>query len=429
MTEPGPLLSPSSNLAAYRAAGGGIALDRARTIGPDAVIAEIRAAGLRGRGGAGFPTAIKWAGVRAEGGERFVVCNAAEGEPGTFKDRAIIRANPYQVVEGLAVAAMAIGATAAYVATKSRYAIEVEALEAAVAEMADAGMLEDVPLAVTTGPDEYLFGEEKALLEVVAGRDARPTLYPPYVAGLFGTPTSPNPTVVNNVETLAHVSHILREGAEWFRSRGTAESPGTMVFTVSGDVRREAVVELPLGTPLSWLVFGVGEGLEAGRRPKAVLSGVSNGPLLRVDLDTPLTFEALRRAGAGLGSGGFIVYDDTTCMAEVGAVLGGFLAVESCGQCPPCKLGTGALAERFDRIHRGDGDAGTLEELAAWTQRVTDSNRCGLGAAGRDLAGGIIERFWDELVAHLDGGCPGHRDLKVPKLDTYDATAGRFATS
>ena len=423
----GGLLAVVEDLDAHRAAGGGVAVERARTVGPEATIAEIRAAGLRGRGGAGFPTAIKWSGVRGESGERYVVCNGAEGEPGTFKDRAILRANPYQVIDGVVIAALAVGASAAYVAVKAAFRPEIDRLETALAEMADAGMTGDLPIAVVTGPDDYLFGEEKALLEVVAGRDPKPTLYPPYVSGLFGTPTSPNPTVVNNVETLAHVPSILREGAEWFRSRGTEDSPGTMVFTVSGDVRRERVVELGLGTPLSWLVYGVGEGLEAGRRPKAILSGVSNAPLTAADLDTPLEFGALQRAGAGLGSGGFIVYDDTTCLLEAGAVLGGFLAAESCGQCPPCSLGTAALAERFDVLHEGAGDTGTVEELAAWTQRVTDANRCGLGAAGRDLAAGIVERFWDDVAGHLDGSCPGHRGLTVPKLVDHDGD--RFTRS
>ena len=418
---------PPSNLDQYRSVGGGVAIERAEMIGPEAVIAEIRASGLQGRGGAGFPTAIKWASVRGQPGDSYVVCNAAEGEPGTFKDRAILRSNPYQVIEGLAVAAYAVGASAAYIAIKASFAAEREALERALAEMVDAGMIGRVPTAVTVGPQDYLFGEEKALLEVVAGCDPLPTLYPPYVSGLFGSPQHPNPTVVNNVETLAHVSHILRNGAEWFRSRGTDESPGTMVFTVSGDVRSEGVAELALGTPLSWLIYGVGGGFEAGRGPKAVLSGVSNVPLTAAQLDTPLTFGDLRRVGSGLGSGGFVVFDDTTCMAEVGAVYGRFLADESCGQCPPCKLGTTALADLFGSLHGGSGDAGTLEEVAAWTQRVTDANRCGLGAAGRNLAIGILERFWDDLVAHLDGGCPGDRGIGVPNITGWDGATGRFS--
>lgn len=427
MSRAGFLLTRMEDLDAYRADGGGVALERASRLGPEAVATQIRASGLRGRGGAGFPTGLKWQGLQREEEEpRYLVCNAAEGEPGTYKDRALMRANPYQLIEGVAVAALAVGAEEAYIATKARFTPQIERLRAAMEQMAEADMVGDIPITLVEGPDDYLFGEEKALLEVIAGRDPLPTLYPPYINGLFAGGDDPNPTVVNNVETLSNVPHIMQHGAEWFRSMGTADSPGTMVFTISGDVQHEGVVELPLGTPLAVLVYGFGEGLAAGRRIKAMVSGVSNVPLTAADIDTPMDFEAMAAAGSGLGSGGYIVYDDTACIAQVAGMLSAFLWRESCGQCPPCKLGTGELTGRFESIAAGEGDVGDLEDALAWTERVTDANRCGLGAGQRALAKGFLERHWDELVGHLEEGCPGHRERLLPSFAGYDEIAGRF---
>jgi NADH:ubiquinone oxidoreductase subunit F (NADH-binding) len=230
---------------------------------------------------------------------------------------------------------------------------------------------------------------------------------------------------VNNVETLSNVPHILRNGPDWFRSFGTEDSPGTMVFTVSGDVRRHAVAELPMGTPLSVLVHGVGEGFAEGRSLKAAVSGVSNPPLPPERIDTPMDFGSMKRIGSGLGSGGFVAFDDTVCMAEVAAQLSRFLWIESCGQCPPCKLGTGALTERFEALVGSQADAGTLEEAVAWTSRVSDANRCGLGAGQQALAAGFLEDFWDDFVVHMDADCGRDRSgMLLPKL--VDLDDGRF---
>ncbi len=420
---------PIASLDDYLAVGGGEGLSRALEIGPEDTIAEVRRAGLRGRGGAGFPTGIKWRGLRADpASTKYVVCNGAEGEPGTFKDRWLLRTNPYQVLEGLQIAAFAVGAAEAFIAIKRRFRPEGIALKRALTEMSEAGLTGDLPVGIVEGPDDYLFGEEKALLEVVEGNDPLPRLYPPYVQGLFEEADESKPAVVNNVETLSNAPHILRNGADWFRSMGTEESPGTMVFTVSGDVRREAVAELELGTPLSFLVYGIGEGLRAGRRVKAALSGVSNRPVPGRLLDTPLSFEGMSAIRSGLGSGGFIVYDDTTCMAQVGHILSGFLHRESCGQCPPCKLGTGALRDLFGEVQSGRSDGGEVDEIAAWILRVTDANRCGLGSGQQVLADGIYGEFGEDLIHHLDGaGCPSPRELKVPSFVDWDREAGEFA--
>lgn len=428
MSEPFLLpAEPVESLDAYLAAGGGQGLEKATAIGPDKVISTIRDSLLRGRGGAGFPTGIKWQGLRHDASaKKSIVCNAAEGEPGTFKDRALMRANPYQLVEGIIIAANAVGASEAFVGVKASFTEELERLKAALTEMSASGLTGDVSVGIAEGPDDYLFGEEKALLEVVEGNDPLPRLVPPYVQGLFATGDDANPVAVNNVETLSNVPHIVSRGADWFRSMGTPESPGTMVFTVSGDVEREGVVELEMGTPLSFLVYGVGEGTAPGREAKAIVSGVSNEPLPAALFETPMSFEGLRAAGSGLGSGGFVVYDDTACMARVGEVLSSFLNRESCGQCPPCKLGTEAIAERLGRLHGSERRTADLEEIVAWTTRVTDANRCGLGGGQQALARGLVEQFWDELSGHLDGHCPSDRAVPLPKLRDYDAAVGRF---
>ncbi|HEY8092648.1 MAG TPA: SLBB domain-containing protein, partial [Acidimicrobiales bacterium] len=272
----------------YLAAGGGEGLRVARQIGPEATIEEITAAGLRGRGGGGFPTGAKWASVRAAGGgRRYVVANGAEGEPATFKDRALMRLDPYRIVEGTAIAAFALGAPEAFVATKATYAREIALLRRAVIEMGSGGLLGDLTITIVAGPDEYLFGEEKALLEVIEGRDPLPRELPPWQHGLFATvaigwesgaagsnlePAS-NPTAVNNVETLAAAAHILARGATWYRSVGTAASPGTILTTVVGAVRRPGVHEVELGTRFSDLLERCGGPLP-GRSFKAALSGV-----------------------------------------------------------------------------------------------------------------------------------------------------------
>jgi len=431
---------PVGSVEAYEAAGGGEGLRRAHALGPTATIEVVAKARLRGRGGGGFPTGVKWRSVAdaGEGQRRFVVCNAAEGEPGTFKDRALIRANPFQLLEGIAIASYAVGAEQAYIGLKAGYEIEARRIEAAVRDMTAAGILGDVPINVVTGPDDYLLGEEKGLLEAIEGRPPFPRWYPPYVLGLHaGMPAGVgaasvgwderfNPAVVNNVETLSNVPHILRNGVEWFRSIGTEDSPGSMVFTVSGDVRRETVFELPLGTPLAFLVHGVGDGVAEGRRIGAVFPGVANAPIPERLLDVPLDFSSLQAVGSGLGSGGMIVYDDTACVVGAAMTFSRFLAVESCGQCPPCKLGTGALTERLRSLEEGAADLMTIDEIQAWVRQVTDANRCGLGAGEQALVAGLFRMFPEVVADHVGRGCTSTRDVPIPKIVDWLPEAGRF---
>lgn len=432
--------TPVDSLVAYQAMGGGVGLAEARRIGPDAVIERITRARLRGRGGAGFPTGLKWRGVAdaPAGQHRYLVCNAAEGEPGTFKDRALIRGNPYQLLEGIAIGALAVGADVAYVGIKETYVGEIARLDAAATEMLAAGELGDIPIHIVTGPDDYLLGEEKGLLEAIEGRQPLPRLLPPYILGLHvgessgvGSATSGwddqyNPTAVNNVETFSHVPHILAKGADWFRAIGTADTPGTLVATVSGDVVTETVVEVPAGTPLSVLIHGYAGGTPDGRPVAVVFSGASNAPITPDLLDTPLDFASMAAIGSGLGSTGMIVHDDTACPIQAAIQLSRFLAIESCGQCPPCKLGSRTLTERLITIHDGHGDATVIEELAAWTGRVTDANRCGLGAGERSLVAGLLRSFLDELADHAQHGCRRPRTVRLAKMTDWDPDAGRF---
>jgi NADH-quinone oxidoreductase subunit F len=405
---------PIPDLAAYQAAGGGEGLQRALELGGPAVVEMVRQSGLRGRGGAGFPTGIKWKGVAADSQPRAVVCNAAEGEPGTSKDRTILVRDPYRVIEGMAIAAVAVGASTAYLGIKARFTEPISRLDVAAREMAAAGMLDGIDFRVVEGPDDYLLGVETALLEVIQGNDPLPRTVPPYIQGLVAPDGTEHATVVNNVETLANVPGIIAQGSAWFRSIGTDRSPGTMVFTVSGDVKTPAVAELPMGTPLSFLIFGPGGGMRSEHPAKLIVSGASNRPLTASEIDTPMSFEGMEAIGSGLGSGGFIVYDETTCAVEVGLLLSTFLQRGSCGQCPPCKLGTTAYMNGFGLLMEGRASIDDVDDLTAWLTRVTDANRCGLGAGQRELARGLLGNFASDVDACLEGRCQGHRGLTLP---------------
>jgi NADH:ubiquinone oxidoreductase subunit F (NADH-binding) len=421
---------------------GGLGLKRSVDIGPEATIAQVTQSGLRGRGGGGFPTGRKWEGVVAQGGtHRYVVANGAEGEPGTFKDRALMRANPYQLVEGLVIAAFSVGAREAFLCLKASFEPELEAVTRAVTEMQESGICRDCQITIVRGPDEYLFGEEKAMLEVIEGKAPLPRLFPPYEHGLFATAPQTgwqasenepghvgrhesNPTLVNNVETLSNVPHILAKGADWFRSMGTEASPGNVVCTVVGDVVAPDVGEVELGTPLRAVLDAVGSGVAAGRTVKAVFSGVANPVIPEPLLDVALSYEGLAGVGSGMGAAGFIVYDDTACMVEVARQFSRFLWVESCGQCPPCKLGSGEITERLERLQAGAADVDAVSEIGAWLGKVTDGNRCFLAVEERLAVGSVLGAFPEEIVEHIEsGGCPRPRPLPFPKL--VDLAGGR----
>jgi NADH-quinone oxidoreductase subunit F len=442
---------PVADLGAWRALGGGDGLAAARRLGREGTIDELRASGLRGRGGGGFPTGAKWAGVAAgRGTHRYVVANAAEGEPGTFKDRRLMRDNPFQLIEGVAIAAFAIGATDAFIGLKASFGTEIDRLQQALAEMTAEGLAGDVPINIVPGPEEYLLGEEKALLEVIEGKDPLPRLLPPYLHGLFSTapqmgwisaplepghrgPHESNPTLVNNAETLSNVPWILARGPQWFRTLGTPSSPGTVVATVVGDVAHPVVTEVEMGTRLSALLGGPAGGPLPGRTWKAAFSGVANPVVDASRFHLPMTYEDFTAHGTGLGAAGFIVYDDTACMVDVARMFSQFLSVESCGQCPPCKLGSGEITERLERIEHGSGTDDDVNRIGSWLGQVTDGSRCYLATEEREVVSSILRCFPEEFAEHLETGrCPRPRDLVLPKVVdladghvTYDEAQAR----
>jgi NADH-quinone oxidoreductase subunit F len=431
---------PVSSLDDYVARGGGQGLDVAHKFGPEATTEEVTAAGLRGRGGGGFLTGRKWESIRQAGsGTHYAVCNAAEGEPATFKDRALMRANPYQAVEGLAIAAFCVDAESAYLCLKASFEREREAVTRAVREMDRAGVLGDLTVTVVAGPEEYLLGEEKAMLEVIEGKEPLPRLFPPFQHGLFATgpqqgweATTPsrsdmpesNPTLVNNLETLSNVPHILARGADWFRSMGTDESPGTVCCTIVGDVQRPDVLEVEMGTRLSEVVDRCGGPLP-GRQFRAAFSGVANAVLTPDRFGTPLTYEAMAAAGSGLGAAGFAVYDDSACMVEVARAFSRFLYVESCGQCRSCKFGCGEITRALERIEAGAGTDADIGSIGERLQTVTDQVRCYLAAEEQLVVASLLREFSDEFAEHLEGRCrvPVARPITVPKVvDMVDGT-------
>jgi NADH-quinone oxidoreductase subunit F len=440
---------PVRSVGEYRARGGGAGLRTARSLGPWRTAEEVTLSGLRGRGGGGFRTGRKWLSVleaSRDDERRFVVGNGAEGEPGTFKDRAILRHNPYQVIEGLAIAALTVRASRAFLAVKASFTREVEILRRALVEMRAVGLAGDVPISLVLGPDSYLFGEEKALLEVIEGEDPLPRRDPPYMHGLFASGPqmgwsahdggdaageAANPTIVNNVETLATVPHVLANGAEWYRALGTWDSPGTTVFTVVGDVVRPGYAELELGTSVRDVIDIVGGGTLPGRSVKAVFSGVANGVITADDLDVPATYEHLGAIGSGLGSAGLIVYDDTADMLAVARMFARFLHVESCGQCGACKLHSGAISDTLARVERSEAGDRDIDELGAALRMVTDQNRCYLPVELQTVIASILREFPDDFVTHLEGTPTPSRLYRLPQIVdladgtvTYDARIG-----
>ena len=418
---------------AYISAGGGAALNKALTMPREQIIAEVKKSGLRGRGGGGFPTGMKWAGVAHDPcPTKYLVCNGSEGEPGSFKDHMLMRKNPYQLLEGIAIAAYAINARKAFLGIKASSRKEVSALSRAIDEMLERNVLGPTPIELVLGPEDYLFGEEKALLEVIEGRDAMPREAdnPPYVDGLFITdPAEPNPTVVNNVETLSNIPHIIRDGAAWFRTIGTPDSPGTMIFTVCEDVQRPGVYELPMGTPLRSLIYDFAGGPLPGRQFKAFLSGVANPVVLPSRLDTPMDFNSLRAIGSGLGSGGFIVYDDTACMVRVAHMFAKFLWLESCNQCSSCKVGTNQSMIYLQKLIEGSGDETDIEFVIEGAMMAPHGNRCYLPVEHSLSCPSIIGSFSKEFIEHYRRGCQGCRYSMLPKIHDLDEAKHTFTYS
>lgn len=426
---------PVAQLAEHVAGGGGAGLARARSIGPDAVRADVRAAGLRGRDAVGGDVAAGWAAVcaaPAEAGPRYLVAIGTDSEPGSFVDRALLRVNPYAVLEGLVIAALAIGARDAFVVIRRSFAREYEILADAIADAELAGWLDDVSVKAVRAPDEYLSGEPRAALEVIEGRPPLPRRGAPHVDGLFGAERADtpdpgrhrpaNPTVVESLETLANLGPILREGPAWFRSRGTAISPGHLLITVTGDVRRHRVAEVELGRPLVDVLDEVGDGFLPSAPAKAVLNGVSSPVLTRNRLGSPLSWEGLAAAGASLGRAAFQVFGEGTDMVGLAHGIASFLYVESCGWCPPCKFGGGEVTAHLARLQAGVGRIGDIETVLARLAGIVDGRQCELAAQHRDVVASVIRAFPGDFAAAVQDG---YRGTPVPVRGLADLVAGR----
>jgi NADH-quinone oxidoreductase subunit F len=399
------------DLTSYCAAGGFAEL--ARGLGertPDDIVGVLRAAGLRGRGGAGFPTAEKWATVsRADDPVRFVVCNGDEGDPGAFMDRMVLESFPFRVLEGMLIAARVVRARLGFLYIRAEYPLATRRMRAAIAECERAGLLGgNAPmLEVVEGAGAFVCGEETALLASIEGRRGMPAPRPPYPAerGLWG-----HPTLVNNVETFAVVSWILRHGAAEFRKQGTAQSPGTKAFALAGDIQRGGLVEVPMGLTLRRIIEEVGGGTNDGRPFKAIqVGGPSGGCIPYAASDVPVDYEALLSAGAMMGSGGLVVLGQRDCIVDIVLYFLRFTASESCGRCVPCRMGSRKLLGLLDALATGTAKAGVLEDLEETAAYVKANSLCGLGRSAPNPVISALRHFRSEFEAHVEGRCPAGR--------------------
>ena len=380
---------------------------------PKEVIEVIKASGLRGRGGAGFPTGLKWSFAEKNPGPKFMICNADEGDPGAFMDRAVLEGDPHTVIEAMTIAGYAIGANQGYVYVRAEYPLAVERLEIAIKQAYGYGLLGknilnsgfDFDLEVRLGAGAFVCGEETALMASIEGERGMPRNKPPFPAnqGLWK-----RPTVINNVETLANIPVIILKGAEWFASIGTEKSKGTKVFALGGKINNTGLVEIPMGTTLREVVFNIGGGIPKGKTFKAVQTGgPSGGCLTTKHLDTPIDYDNLIAAGSMMGSGGMIVMDEDNCMVDVARFFLDFTVDESCGKCTPCREGTKRMLEILDMICDGKGTMDDLNELETLANTIKDSALCGLGQTAPNPVLSTLANFRSEYIAHVvDKQCP-----------------------
>ena len=403
------------NIDEYIAFDGYKALEKVLTsMTPDDVVNEIKASGLRGRGGAGFPTGLKWEFTKkAVGDQKYVACNADEGDPGAFMDRSVLEGDPHALVEAMAIAAYAVGATKGYVYVRAEYPIAVRRLQRAIDQAREYGLLGkgifgtefEFDLEIRLGAGAFVCGEETALMESVEGHRGEPRPRPPFPAnkGLFG-----KPTLLNNVETYANITQIILNGAEWFGSIGTEKSKGTKVFAVGGNINNVGLVEVPMGTTLREIIFDIGGGIPGGREFKAAQTGGPSGGCIPAEhLDTPIDYESLSAIGSMMGSGGLIVMDDTKCMVNIAKFFLDFTVDESCGKCPPCRIGTKRMNEILDRLTNGQGKEGDIEKLEELAKNIKRSSLCGLGQTAPNPVLSTLKYFRNEYEAHIkEKRCP-----------------------
>ncbi len=410
------------DIAAYITAGGyGAAKKVFKSLTPEKTIEIIKKSGLRGRGGAGFPTGLKWEICRkVDSEQKYIICNADEGDPGAFMDRSVIEGNPHSVIEGMIIGAYAIGASKGYVYIRAEYPLAVERLRKALTQAREKNFLGEnifktkfnFDIKIKLGAGAFVCGEETALIASIEGQRGMPRAKPPFPvhSGLWG-----KPTVINNVETLANVPYIIKKGADWFSSFGTEKSRGTKVFALTGKVKNTGLIEVPMGIPLKEIIYDIGGGILKGKAFKAVQTGGPSGGCIPSELiDIQVDYESLARAGSIVGSGGMVVLDETDCMVSIAKFFLEFTQAESCGKCVPCRVGTKRLLEILDRITKGKGREGDLELLENLGNDIKASSLCGLGQTAPNPVLSTLKYFRHEYEAHIrESRCPAGvcRDL------------------
>jgi NADH-quinone oxidoreductase subunit F len=406
------------NIEEYIARDGYFALTKVlNEMTPDQVIEEVKRSGLRGRGGAGFPTGLKWELTRkAKGDRKYVVCNADEGDPGAFMDRSVLEGDPHTVLEAMAIAGYAIGAQQGYIYVRAEYPLAIERLQIAIAQAKEYGFLGQnilgsnfsFDIEIRIGAGAFVCGEETALIASIEGRRGQPRVKPPYPAqsGVWGCPT-----VINNVETLACVPPIIIKGADWFRSIGTPTSPGTKVFALAGKITNTGLVEVPMGITLRELLYEIGGGSSTGKKIKAVQTGGPSGGCIPSEyFDTPVDYESLQKLGAIMGSGGMIVMDEDDCMVDVAKFFLEFTVDESCGKCTPCREGTRQMLKILEKITSGEGTEEDLDELERLGTIIKDTSLCGLGQTAPNPVLSTLRYYRHEYEAHVkEKKCPALR--------------------
>lgn len=416
------------NIEEYIARDGYLALEKALfEMTPEQIVDEIKKSGLRGRGGAGFPTGLKWeAGMKASGDVKYVVCNADEGDPGAYMDRSTIEGDPHSILEAMTICGKAIGANKGFVYIRAEYPLAIERLKVAMAQARENGLLGkdilgsgfDFDIEIRLGAGAFVCGEETALLRSIEGQRGMPTPKPPFPAqcGLWG-----KPTVINNVETWANIPVILTKGADWFNKIGTEDSKGTKVFALTGKINNSGLVEVPMGTTLREIIFEIGGGIKGGKKFKGVQTGGPSGGIITEEhLDTPIDFGALTRLGSMMGSGGMIVMDEDDCVVDVAKFYMEFCVDESCGKCSPCRIGTRQMHTILDKISRGNGELEDLQKLKDIGQAMKSASLCALGQSAPNPTLSTINKFEQEYIDHIvNKKCVAG---KCKKLISYEIT-------
>ncbi|MBR3098613.1 MAG: NADH-quinone oxidoreductase subunit NuoF [Clostridia bacterium] len=421
------------NIDEYIAFDGYQALAKALTeMTPEQVIDEVLKSGLRGRGGAGFPTGKKWQFARASQAEhKYFVCNADEGDPGAFMDRSLLEGDPHAILEAMAIGGYAIGADEGWIYVRAEYPIAVKRLEKAIEQAHEYGLLGknifgtdfSFDIHIRLGAGAFVCGEETALMASIEGKRGEPRPKPPFpaVKGLFESPTN-----INNVETLGNIPQIILKGADWFRSIGTERSTGTKVFALGGKINNTGLVEIPMGTPLRTIIEDIGGGIPNGKKFKAVQTGGPSGGCIPASLlDIPVEYDTLTSVGAMMGSGGMIVLDEDNCMVDIARFFLDFTVDESCGKCTPCRIGTRRMLEILERIVNGKGEEGDIEKLENLAENIKNSALCGLGQTAPNPVLSTIKFFRDEYEAHIrEKRCPAHHCQALLNYEITDACRG-----